>query len=143
MAGMHPADIAVLVVYLLGITALGAWMGRRVQSSSDFFMPRKFGKTMMIMPAFGTGTASDQAVTVAAATPGPSFFALIAGEITLLILAVLGLVALAARMGELFFAIRLLGAANLFYLEWKLWRMPLGETSPNCGYVKARFGDRP
>ncbi len=73
------------------------------------------------------------AVTVAAATPGPSFFALIAGEITLLILAVLGLVALAAQMGELFFAIRLLGAANLFYLEWKLWRMPLGETSPNCG----------
>ena len=61
------------------------------------------------------------AVMVAAATPGPSFFALIAGEITLLILAVLGLVALAAQMGELFFAIRLLGAANLFYLEWKLW----------------------
>ena len=31
-------------------------------------MPRRFGKGMMIMHAFGTGTASDQAVTVAAAT---------------------------------------------------------------------------
>ena len=31
-------------------------------------MPRKFGKGMMIMHAFGTGTASDQAVSVASAT---------------------------------------------------------------------------
>ena len=31
-------------------------------------MPRRFGKWMMIMHAFGTGTASDQAVTVASAT---------------------------------------------------------------------------
>ena len=31
-------------------------------------MPRRFGKAMMIMHAFGTGTASDQAVTVASAT---------------------------------------------------------------------------
>ena len=68
MFGLHPADIVVLLVYLVGITALGTYMARRVKSSSDFFMPRRFGKVMMITNAFGTGTASDQAVTVASAT---------------------------------------------------------------------------
>jgi len=68
MAGIHPLDIATIVLYLVGITALGIWTARRVKNLSDFFMPRRFGKGMMIMHAFGTGTASDQAVTVAAAT---------------------------------------------------------------------------
>ncbi len=68
MQGLHPADIAVIVLYLVGITAMGIWMARRVKHVSDFFMPRRFGKGMMIMHAFGTGTASDQAVTVASAT---------------------------------------------------------------------------
>ena len=68
MPGIHPFDIAVIVLYLVGITALGIWTARRVKNLSDFFMPRRFGKGMMIMHAFGTGTASDQAVTVAAAT---------------------------------------------------------------------------
>jgi len=65
---LHIADIAVIILYLFGITGLGVWMARRVTSASDFFMPRKFGKAMMITNAFGTGTASDQAVTVASAT---------------------------------------------------------------------------
>ena len=65
---LHPADAIVLVVYLIGITVLGAWMGRKVSSSADYFMPRRFGKLTMIMHAFGTGTASDQAVIVASAT---------------------------------------------------------------------------
>ena len=68
MQSLHPVDIAVLVIYLVGITALGVWMARRVKNVSDFFMPRRFGKGMMIMHAFGTGTASDQAVSVASAT---------------------------------------------------------------------------
>jgi len=68
MQGLHPVDIAVIVIYLVGITAMGIWMARRVKQVSDFFMPRRFGKGMMIMHAFGTGTASDQAVTVASAT---------------------------------------------------------------------------
>lgn len=68
MEVLQAADKAVIVVYLLGITALGAWMAKRVKSSGDFFMPRRFGKAMMITNAFGTGTASDQAVTVASAT---------------------------------------------------------------------------
>lgn len=65
---LHPIDLAVLVVYLLVITALGTWMGRQVHSMGDFFMPRRFGKAMMIFHAFGTGTASDQAVVVAGQT---------------------------------------------------------------------------
>ena len=65
---MHIVDTTVLVVYLLGITAIGILSGRLIKSSADYFMPRRFGKGMMIMHAFGTGTASDQAVSVAAAT---------------------------------------------------------------------------
>jgi Na+/proline symporter len=64
----YPADTVILIAYLLGITALGVWMARRVHTIGDFFMPRRFGKAMMITHAFGTGTASDQAVTVASAT---------------------------------------------------------------------------
>ena len=63
--GLHLADIAVLVVYFVAITLVGVWAARRIKSSSDFFMPRRFGKVMMIMFAFGSGTHSDQAVSVA------------------------------------------------------------------------------
>ena len=66
--GMHWIDAAVLAAYLIGITLLGLWMARRVHSTADFFMPRRFGKAMMIMHGFGTGTHSDQAVNVAAKT---------------------------------------------------------------------------
>ncbi|MDB4734489.1 hypothetical protein OAF62_02045 [Akkermansiaceae bacterium] len=65
---MHWLDSLVICLYLLGVTALGAWYGRRVSRSQDFFMPRDFGKGMMIMRAYETGTASDQPMTVAAAT---------------------------------------------------------------------------
>lgn len=65
MESLPPADIAVIVLYLVGITTLGVWAGRRVRGDSEFFMPRRFGKGMMMMHAFGTGTASDQAVVVA------------------------------------------------------------------------------
>jgi len=68
VAGLHPADITVIILYLVGITILGVWMARRVKTVTDFFMPRRFGKAMMITNAFGTGTASDQAVTVASGT---------------------------------------------------------------------------
>lgn len=66
--GLHPLDGLVLVAYLVGVTALGVSMARRVKSVTDYFMPRRFGKAMMITYAFGTGTASDQAVAVASAT---------------------------------------------------------------------------
>jgi len=68
MFGLHPVDVIVVIIYLVGVTALGVWMARKVTNISDFFMPRRFGKAMMITNAFGTGTASDQAVVVAAGT---------------------------------------------------------------------------
>ena len=68
MFGLTTLDAFVIVGYLLGVTALGMWTGRRVRGTSEFFMPRKFGKGMMMMHAFGTGTASDQAVVVSAGT---------------------------------------------------------------------------
>ena len=68
MYGLHPVDLAVIVVYLVGVTFLGVWSGRFIKNIGDFFMPRRFGKAFMITHAFGTGTASDQAVLVAAQT---------------------------------------------------------------------------
>lgn len=68
MSGLHPVDYLVLVLYLGGVTVLGIWAGRGNRDTGDFFMPRKFGKLMMLMNAFGTGTASDQAVSVASGT---------------------------------------------------------------------------
>lgn len=65
---MGGLDTALLVVYLVTITVMGVWTARRVRGLGDFFMPRRFGKAMMITHAFGTGTASDQAVSVASAT---------------------------------------------------------------------------
>lgn len=68
MSGLHAADWVVLVLYLGGVTLLGTWMARSVHSIADFFMPRRFGKGMMIFSAFGAGTHSDSAVGVASKT---------------------------------------------------------------------------
>lgn len=63
--GLHIADICVLGVYFAGMTVIGVWAARSIKNSADFFMPRRFGKVMMIMFSFGAGTHSDQAVSVA------------------------------------------------------------------------------
>ena len=65
MGGLHWADIAVLVFYLIVMAGIGLWSSRRIKGSADFFMPRRFGKLMMVMFSFGAGTHSDQAVGVA------------------------------------------------------------------------------
>jgi len=64
-AGLHPVDYGVLGLYLVGIVIIGVWAARKIKTSGDFFMPRKFGKVFMIMFSFGAGTHSDQAVSVA------------------------------------------------------------------------------
>jgi len=68
MLGLHPADIAVLVVYFVGITLIGFKAAKGIRSTADFFMPRKFNKLLMMMHAFGSGTHADQAVGVASKT---------------------------------------------------------------------------
>ena len=65
MFGLHVADICVLVLYLLAMAAVGFWTASKIKKSHDFFMPRQFGKAMMVMFGFGAGTHSDQAVGVA------------------------------------------------------------------------------
>jgi len=69
MLGLKLFDWVVIVVYLLGITFIGFWAVRKVRSSASFFIgDRKFGKVMMAFFMFGSGTHSDQAVSVAAKT---------------------------------------------------------------------------
>ncbi len=68
MLGLQIPDIVVLVIYFIGITIIGTWAARLIKNMGDFFMPRRFGKAMIMMHAFGTGTHSDQAVSVASKT---------------------------------------------------------------------------
>jgi Na+/proline symporter len=69
MLGLELIDWIVIFVYLFGITFIGLWAVRKVHSSASFFMgDRKFGKIMMSFFMFGSGTHSDQAVSVAAKT---------------------------------------------------------------------------
>ena len=63
--GLHVVDIFVLALYLLGMAVIGFWSAKKIKKSQDFFMPRRFGKAMMVMFGFGAGTHSDQAVGVA------------------------------------------------------------------------------
>ncbi len=65
MFGLSLVDVAVLVLYFLGITYIGIRAARRVRNTNDYIMPRRFGKFMMMMHSFGTSTHSDQAVSVA------------------------------------------------------------------------------
>jgi len=51
--GLHVADIFVLALYLFGMAAIGFWSARKIKHSQDFFMPRRFGKVMMVMFGFG------------------------------------------------------------------------------------------
>jgi len=69
MLGLNIVDWVVIVVYLLGITLIGFWAVRKVRSTASYFIgDRKFGKVMMAFFMFGSGTHSDQAVSVAAKT---------------------------------------------------------------------------
>ncbi|HEX6962060.1 MAG TPA: hypothetical protein VF175_09355 [Lacipirellula sp.] len=66
--GLHLIDALVVLLYLAVVASFGLWWGKFVKTAGEFFMPRRFGKALMITHAFGAGTASDQAVVVAAQT---------------------------------------------------------------------------
>ena len=69
MLGLELIDWLVIIVYLLVITFVGFWAVKKVRSSASFFIgDRKFGKVMMAFFMFGSGTHSDQAVSVASKT---------------------------------------------------------------------------
>ena len=69
MLGITLIDWLVIALYLLGITVIGMWAIKKVKSSTSFFISnRKSGKLMMLFFSFGSGTHSDQAVSVAAKT---------------------------------------------------------------------------
>ncbi len=65
MLGLHPLDLAALLFYFAVVVCIGIWTARRVTNVSDYVLPHRFGKLLMIFFAFGTGTHSDQAVSVA------------------------------------------------------------------------------
>ena len=69
LLGMHTADWIVLACYFVVILMIGVWSATRVKDAADFFMGgRRFGKFFMMFFAFGSGTSSDQAITVVAGT---------------------------------------------------------------------------
>ncbi|GAH66017.1 unnamed protein product, partial [marine sediment metagenome] len=63
------ADWLVIIVYLSILALIGIWAARKIRTASSFFISeRNFGKTMMTFFTFGTGTNTDQAVTVVSKT---------------------------------------------------------------------------
>lgn len=65
--GLYWIDWGVLAAYFLVVLGIGIWSYRKVHDMSDFFMGgRRFGKVFMMFFAFGSGTSSEQAVSVAA-----------------------------------------------------------------------------
>jgi SSS family transporter len=67
MFGLNTADILVLLSYFAIITTIGIVSARLVRNREDFLMGgRRFGKFMMLMFSFGSGTHADSAVGVAA-----------------------------------------------------------------------------
>ena len=56
MLGLSIVDFFVLFVYLIGITLLGIYSMKKIKGVSDFIMPRRFGKWMLTLHAFGSGT---------------------------------------------------------------------------------------
>ena len=63
------ADWLVIIVYLRSLAVIGVWSARKIRTASSFFISeRDFGKTMMTFFSFGTGTNTDQAVSVVSKT---------------------------------------------------------------------------
>jgi len=65
---LAPLDWAVLLVYLIGITAIGLLVGYRVRHSGEYFLGgRRFGPWLMIGQSFGVGTHAEMPVALAGA----------------------------------------------------------------------------
>ncbi len=68
MFGLSYLDLAVVAAYFIGLTWIGVRTYSSVKNTGDYFMGgRRFGKLLMIGHAMGTGTHTDQPVSVAGA----------------------------------------------------------------------------
>ena len=69
MTGLTNLDLAVILLYLIGITVFGLYVARRVKDTEGYFMGnRRFGKALMVAQALTTGTRADYAIGVAGAS---------------------------------------------------------------------------
>jgi Na+/proline symporter len=67
MLGLSPLDIIIIVIYFLVIAGIGIASSYFIRNREDFLMGgRRFGKALMILFSFGSGTHADNAVGVAA-----------------------------------------------------------------------------
>lgn len=66
-----PLDLAVLTLYLVGVTAWGAWLGRNLRGGSDYFLGNRelpWGAVMLSVVATETSTLTFLSI------PGVSYF---------------------------------------------------------------------
>ena len=66
-----PLDFAVLALYLIGVTAWGAWLGRGQRGGSDYFLGRRslpWGAVMLSVVATETSTLTFLSI------PGVAYF---------------------------------------------------------------------
>lgn len=94
--------------------------------------------------SFSTSATYLLAIIIFAVTPGPGVFAILGraliggarscialsfgmaiSDIVYLLLACMGLAAIAESFGELFTIVRFAGAGYLFYLAWRIWHAPV------------------
>jgi Na+/proline symporter len=69
MFGLATLDVVVIGAYFAVLTGIGVSTYSSIKNTGDFFMGgRRFGKLLMVGHALGTGTHTDQPVTVAGAS---------------------------------------------------------------------------
>ena len=65
---LHPLDWAVIIIYFIGIVAIGLYVARRVKRTEDYFLgKRSFSVWLIIGQAFGVGTHAEMPVSLAGA----------------------------------------------------------------------------
>jgi len=81
---VHPLDLAVLVLYLAGVTAWGAWLGRGQTGGRDYFLGARelpWGAVMLSVIATETSTLTFLSIPGVAYTGTLAFFQLAFGYI--------------------------------------------------------------
>jgi len=79
---------------------------------------------LAVLPGPGTLAVASHSLSFGFRSSAPMIAGIVLGDLLFLLLAISGLSALAIVLGELFTAIRMLGAAYLVWLGINLWRAP-------------------